>query len=101
MELVNRHRPHRAVIRCKAKMRLLEAIDENFDWEQPFDDGLLKDLATSLFQSNQYRGFFENGLSKQEAKDVEDRLAQAIADTYGEILQRHQDPIVQSLNALL
>ncbi|XGV95155.1 MAG: hypothetical protein ACAF41_20700 [Leptolyngbya sp. BL-A-14] len=101
MELVNRHRPHRAVIRCKAKMLLMEAIDENFDWEHPFDEALLKELATGLFQSNQYRGFFENGLSKQEAKAVEDQLAQELADTYRKILQRHQDPIVQSLNALL
>ncbi|PSB24199.1 hypothetical protein [Stenomitos frigidus] len=101
MELVNRHRPHRTVIRCKAKMRLLETIDENFDWEHPFDDTLLKELATGLFQSSQYQVFFENYLSKQKAKDVEDRLAQELADTYRSILQRHKDPVVQSLNALL
>lgn len=101
MELVNRHRPHRAVIRCKAKMLLLETIDETFDWEQPFDEGLLKELATGLFQSSQYQAFFEACLSKQEAKEVEDRLAQDLADTYRSIVQRHQDPVVQSLNALL
>ncbi len=101
MELVNRHRPHRAVIRCKAKMHLLEAIDDNFDWDKPFDDALLKDLAASLFRSSQYQVFCEQCLSKQEAKDVEDRLARELADTYQSMLERHQDPVVQSLNALL
>ena len=101
MELVNRHRPHRAVIRCKAKMHLLETTDEHFDWDKPFDDTLLKELSTSLFQSNQYQIFFEQCHSKQEAKAVEDRLAQALADTYRRILERQQDPVVQSLNALL
>ncbi|MBW4692759.1 MAG: hypothetical protein KME27_13455 [Lyngbya sp. HA4199-MV5] len=101
MELANRHRPHRAVIRCKAKMLLLETIDEQFDWGKPFDETLLKELATGLFQSNQYQTFFETCLSRQEAKDVEDRLAQALADTYRNILERYQDPLVRSLNALL
>ena len=82
-------------------MRLLEAIDDTFDWDAPFDDTLLKELATGLFQSNQYQVFFEQCHSKQEAKDLEDRLAQALADTYRTILERHQDPVVQSLNALL
>lgn len=101
MELANRHRPHRAVIRCKAKMRLLEAIDEHFDWDNPFDDALLRDLATSLFQSSQYQGFFEQCLSEQQVQGVEDELAQVLADTYQSISMRQQDPIVQSLNALL
>lgn len=101
MELANRHRPHRAIIRCKAKMHLLETIDDNFDWDEPFDDALLKELAESLFQSSQYQVFFENCLSKQEAKAIEDQLARELADTYQSILQRHQDPVVQSLNALL
>ena len=101
MELVNRYRPHRAVVRCKAKMQLLETIDKNFDWDKPFDDVLLKELATSLFQSSRYQVFFEKCHAKQEAKDVEDRLAGEIAATYRTILQRHHDPIVQNLNALL
>ncbi|MBW4469761.1 MAG: hypothetical protein KME45_05080 [Stenomitos rutilans HA7619-LM2] len=101
MELANRHRPHRAVVRCKAKMLLLETIDEQFDWDCPFDDTLLKELATGLFQSRQYQLCFEKCLSKQEAQSVEDQLANALADTYRNLLQRHQDPIVQRLNALL
>jgi hypothetical protein len=101
MELANRHRPHRAVIRCKAKMRLLENISDNFNWDEPFDDTLLKELANGLFQSNQYQVFFEKFHSKQEAKDAEDRLAKELAETYQTILERHQDPVVQNLNALL
>ena len=101
MELVNRHRPHRAVIRCKAKMHLLETIDEHFDWDEPFDEALLKELAASLFQSSEYQVFFEQGVSKLKVKDVEDQLARELADTYQSILKRHQDPVVQGLNALL
>lgn len=101
MELVDSHRPHRAVIRCKAKMQLMETADDCFRWNDPFDDTLLKDLAAGLFQSQQYRVFFEQQHSKSEVKEVEDRLAEELASTYRNILKRHQDPVVQSLNALL
>jgi vacuolar-type H+-ATPase subunit C/Vma6 len=82
-------------------MQLLETADDCFGWDAPFDDTLLKELATGLFQSSQYQVFFEQCHSKAEAKAVEDRLAQELADTYRSILKRHQDPVVQSLNALL
>jgi hypothetical protein len=101
MALVNYYRPHRAVVRCKAKMHLLETVDDNFDWDESSIDSLLKELATSLFRSRQYQVFFEKAYSKQEAKVVEDRLAEELANTYRNILKRHQDPVVQSLNALL
>jgi hypothetical protein len=101
MDLVNRHRPHRAVVRCKAKMQLMEATVDCFNWDQPFDETLFGELATDLFQSSQYQIFFERCHSKQEVQDVEDRLAQDLANTYMSILKRHQDPVVQSLNALL
>jgi hypothetical protein len=101
MESVNYHRPHRAVIRSKVKMQLLEAVDDCLEWNEPFDDTLLKDLATSLFQSNRYRGFFETYHSKQEVNEIEDQMAQELAAIYQNILKRHQDPLVQSLNALL
>ena len=101
MEPANCHRPHRAVIRCKAKMLLLENIDDNFNWDEPFDDSLLKELAEGFFQSSQYQVFFEKSHSRQEAKEAEDRFARELAETYQTILERHQDPVVQSLNALL
>ncbi|PZU96453.1 MAG: hypothetical protein DCF32_21625 [Leptolyngbya sp.] len=82
-------------------MQLLETADDGFGWDAPFDDTLLKELATGLFQAKQYQSFFEQGHSKAEAKAVEDRLAEELADTYRSILKRHQDPVVQSLNALL
>lgn len=82
-------------------MQLMETADDCFGWDAPFDDTLLKELATGLFQSSQYQVFFAQHHSKSEAKAVEDRLAQELADTYRTILKRHQDPIIQSLNALL
>ncbi len=82
-------------------MQLMEATADSFDWDEPFDETLFGELATDLFQSSQYRIFFERCHSKQEVQAVEDRLAQDLADTYMSILKRHQDPVVQSLNALL
>ncbi|MBE9138495.1 hypothetical protein IQ254_15070 [Nodosilinea sp. LEGE 07088] len=101
MELVNRHRPHRSVIRCKAKMQLLETNDDCLGWREPLDDALLKELAVGLFQAAPYRIFFEKGHSKAEVKAVEAQLAQELAETYRSISKRCQDPLVQSLNALL
>lgn len=101
MESVNHYRLHRAVIRCKAKMQLLETANDYSDWDKPFDDALFKELAMGIFQSNQHQVFFEKYYSKHEAKEMEDRLAQELADTYRSILNRHQDPVVQRLNALL
>ncbi|XHX80115.1 MAG: hypothetical protein RBJ76_09370 [Stenomitos frigidus ULC029] len=101
MAPVNYHRPHRSVIRCKAKMHLLETVDDSFDWDEASIDLLLRELSTSLFQSSQYQVFFERTHSPQEAKEVEDQLAKELAETYWSLLQRQQDPIVQSLNALL
>lgn len=82
-------------------MQLLETADECCGWDAPFDDTLLKELAKGIFQSSQYQPFFEQGHSKAEVKAVEDRLAEELADTYRSILKRYQDPVVQSLNALL
>jgi hypothetical protein len=82
-------------------MQLLETADNSLNWHEPFDDTLLQELATGLFQSSQYQVFFEQAHSKHEVKEVEDRLAQELAETYRSILERHQDPVVQRLNALL
>lgn len=101
MEFVNRYRPHRAVIRCQAKMQLLETADDCQIWGEHLDETLLKELAASLFQAQSYRIFFEECHSKHEVNEVEAMLAQELADTYRTIVSRSQHPVVQSLNSLL
>ncbi len=100
MELIS-HRPHRAAIRFKAKMQLLETTDEFFGTDDCCKSAnLLEELATTLFQSRQYLVFYEQHHSKQEAKQAEDRLAQELGETYQQVMRHRQDPVVQSLNAL-
>jgi hypothetical protein len=100
MELVN-YRPKRAVIRCKAKMQLLEAEDGYFEWDELRGDGLLEELAATLFRSNRYQMLYQQCRSKLEAYEVGDRLAQELAESYRWIMRRRQDSMVQDLNALL
>ncbi|MBW4657975.1 MAG: hypothetical protein KME15_04825 [Drouetiella hepatica Uher 2000/2452] len=102
MALIN-HRPHRAAIRFKAKMQLLETTDEFFGTDDCFESAnpLLEELAATLFQSRQYLVFYEQHHSKQEAKQAEDRLAQELAGIYLQVMRHRQNPVVQSLNALL
>jgi hypothetical protein len=91
MESINLHRPHRAVIRCKAKMSLLETANGYSDSYNPPDEALLKELLKPLLMSKKYRIFFEQGHPKQTVDEVEDQLAQELAETYRSIQKRHQD----------
>ena len=100
MESFNCKRPHRAIVRCKAKMQLLEMGFSAFEESDPVDDALLKDLAAALFQSNQYHALNEQCQSK-EANGAEGTLVNELVKTYQQISKRRQEPIVQRLNALL
>ena len=102
MELVNHRRPHRAIVRCKAKMQLLKMADDCLDWNEPGIDTLLEELAATLFQSDRYWLLYKQCHSTQEAQEAEDRLANELATaTYRMISKLRQDPVVQSFNALL
>jgi hypothetical protein len=102
MELVNsHHRPHRAVIRCKVKIQLLETADDGFEWAEPGAEALLEELAATLFQSDRYRAMYEQCRSRNEAERVGDRLVNELVETYRHIWTRRQDPVVQSFNTLL
>ena len=99
MELVN-HRPKRAVVRCMAKMHLLEAADDAL-WDEPIADELLEELADTLFRSRRYQAMYQECRSKLEARQVGDRLAEELAENYRHVMNRRHDPVVQSFNALL
>jgi hypothetical protein len=102
MELVNsHHRPHRAVIRCKVMIQLLEMADDCFESIEPGENALLEELAATLFQSERYRAMYQQCRSRLEAEGVGDRLVNELVETYRDILKRRQDPVVQSFNTLL
>jgi hypothetical protein len=101
MESVNYKRPHRAIIRCKAKIQLLQIAADFGQWFEPVDETLLKELAANLFRSAQYQMLYELCQSKQDANYADDKLVGELVETYRQISQRRRDSIVQGLNALL
>ena len=101
MELVNSHHPRRAILRCKAKMQLLQAADDNcFDWSAA-NHALLNSLAATLFESTHYQALYQGCQSKQQASLIDQQLVAELVSTYQQLIERQQDPVVQSLNALL
>lgn len=100
MESVDHKRPHRALLRCKAKMQLLQATDDCFEWTE-FNDALLNELATTLFQANRYRALYEQCQTKQDLGNINNELINELVETYQQISARQQTPVVQRLNALL
>ncbi|MBD2019860.1 hypothetical protein H6F43_06615 [Leptolyngbya sp. FACHB-36] len=94
--------PMRAVVRCKAKQKLLQ-IQSDLDSPGPFealDEALFQELAATLFQSEKYH-LHRDCQSKREASAVEDQLAVELANTYSTIVQQQQNALVRQLNALL
>lgn len=95
--------PMRAVVRCKAKQKLLQ-MQSDLDSPGPFealDEALFQELAATLFQSEQYQTLYRICQSKREASAVEDQLAAELAKTYWTIAQQQQNALVRQLNALL
>jgi len=100
MEFINYRRPHRAVLRCKAKMQLLQTFDDRSDWLEP-DDTLLKQLATALFHSPYYQTLYQRCESPQAVSQADAVLIAELVHTYHQIAERKLSPVVQRLNALL
>jgi UDP-galactopyranose mutase len=101
MEQVNHKRPHRAIVRCKAKMHLLQTDFNSFEEAELLDDVLLKDLAATLFQSSRYEVLCKQCQTSQDVNIVEKQLVNELVRTYRQISKRQWEPIIQRLNALL
>jgi hypothetical protein len=82
-------------------MCLLETTDDQAQDYGSINEALLKELSKSLFTSNKYRIFFEQGHPRATVSGVEDQLAEELAETYRTIQERYHDPQVQRLNSLL
>ena len=97
MELTRQTSPKRAVIKCKAKIRLLADSIVGL-MVMPFDDALFLDLAKTLLCADDLNQRYE---SQKVAREVEDRFASLLVAMYRRIKTQQQNPIVQQLNALL
>ncbi|MBD2461320.1 hypothetical protein H6G89_09700 [Oscillatoria sp. FACHB-1407] len=92
--------PMRALVRHKAKAKLIEGIE--FQDDCPLvDEDLLRDLATTLFQSKQAQDLYTQCHSRHEADEIENRFATELVETYKQIKQQEANPLVQLLNGLL
>jgi hypothetical protein len=100
MDFVNYKRPHRAIVRSKAKLQLLQSAEVDFQWSET-DDALLNDLATTLFQSDQYQTLYSQCQSKPDMHKINRQLITELVETYRQLSERKQDGIIQRLNALL
>lgn len=97
---VNYKRPHRAIVRSKAKLQLLQSAHTDFQWSET-DDALLNDLATTLFQSNHYQRLYSQCQSKPDIYKTNRQLITELVDAHRQISERKQDGTIQRLNALL
>lgn len=97
MELVRQTSPKRAVIKCKAKIRLLADSIVGLT-AMPFDEALFVDLVKTLFRADDLNQRYEN---QQVARQIEERFVVQLVEMYKRIKLRQQDSIVQQLNALL
>ncbi len=92
--------PMRTLVRHKAKAQLI--IGVQFQANCPaLDEDLLRDLATTLFRSQQGQELYQPYSSRHEADAIENRFANKLVATYQQIKQRQADPLIQRLQQLL
>lgn len=94
------HYPMRKFIRRKAKEQLLNSLSTDQACQE-FDQQLFGEIAANIFTAQQGLTLDQPCQSRREADEVENRLVAELVTTYQQIKLRQQDPLVQSLNALL
>jgi hypothetical protein len=99
MDLAKSIYPMRSVIQCKAKMHLTAEHSESLP--PPLDEALLKEVATTMFESDRYRNLHHACRSQEEAAATEDQIAAEVAETYRQIKLQQQNPTIRRLNGLL
>lgn len=94
--------PMKAVVCCRVKQALLKDFEPDLQsWPAPFDDQLIKELTTTLYQSDDYRNRYATCTSKAAAAAIAADMVTDIAATYREIEARKQDEQIQQLNDLI
>jgi hypothetical protein len=90
----------RLVVRCRAKQRLL--IDPDYSAAiESIDDGLLKELAATLFHTEEYQPLTAGCDSEPELAKLENALVAELVATYLTLWQQRSQPMIQQLNSLL
>ena len=92
--------PMRAMIRCKAKQKLI-TDPARFEARIPLDESLFQEVAMTLLQSDYYQTIAQPCGSNHEAARLEDQIAAELVNTYRQIKAQQQSPVVQWLNTLL
>lgn len=98
MELAGKSYPMRAVVRHKAKQQLQSEFECD---RKPLDRTLLLELAATLFKADKNQGFERGCRSRQEAIDIENKMAAELVEAYKQIKKNQEDKLVQNLNSLL
>ncbi|MGQ4648207.1 hypothetical protein [Lyngbya aestuarii] len=90
----------RSLIKHKAKHRLQS---ERFiaHISKPLNEELLLEIAAVLFNQEKLQLFEKACNSREEAAEIEDKMATELVETYQNIESQQSNPIVEKLNALL
>jgi len=91
--------PMRAVVRCKAKQKMLAESDVT-SFCMSIDESLLKELTNTLFCSDNYLNQYQHCRSQAEADAIADQMATELSLTYQQIKQQQNDSVIQKLNTL-
>ncbi|HEY9877319.1 MAG TPA: hypothetical protein V6D29_02630 [Leptolyngbyaceae cyanobacterium] len=100
MQSINTAYPVRMFIRHKARHKLAEALQLT-QAEPTFDAPLFWDVTNTLLQPSTSPNLYRPYPSRDQAAQVEEHTADAIASAYLRIKQQASDPLVQDLNKLL
>lgn len=99
MELAS-YFPKRVFVRYRAKAQLqIDAI--NAEVFECLDEALIKEIAATLLQSEFYRSLYNQCRSRREATAITDRMVDELVNTYRQIKQQQENPLIQQLNSLL
>ncbi len=76
------------------------------DWEanqmdEELDEALFRDITSIVFHPDQHPELYQPCASVESAAEIETQIAAEIVETYQRIQLNQQQPIVQTLNALL
>lgn len=99
MELAS-YFPKRVFVRYRAKVQL-QTDAASMLIPECIDEELIKEISTTLFQSEMYRSLYSQCRSKQEAATITDQMVDELVRTYKQIKQQQQNPLIQQLNSLL
>jgi hypothetical protein len=100
MEVAGKSYPMRAFIRHKAKEQLRQELDTLVPSE-PLDEALFLELAATTFRAEKNQTFHRPCLLREEAAEIENRIAAELVEAYRWIKSRQKSSIVQKLNTLL